>query len=98
MSDCNYPHRITIALTHEAVEQFKKEMNVRHMMGDLSLTAMSDLILLHMLVDLENPKRDTFPLYLDSPRKYRRTIVPCKKCHEHPCTCKRDGKDPHFTV
>lgn len=83
MVDCKYPHRVTLALTQEALDQFQQEMNFRHMMGDLS-RCMTDSILLHILAKMENPT-NSFPVFLEMVK--RRTIVPCKECHEHPCTC-----------
>jgi hypothetical protein len=100
MSDCKYPHRVTIALTEEAYQKLKKELFINKMMGDIA-PDMKNAILWNIVNDIENPtKRSGFPIFLDTTdlKQRRRTIVPCKECHEHPCTCKMDGKDPHFDV
>ncbi len=96
MSDCKYPHRVTIALTEEAFQKLYKELAVRYQMGDVSPT-MADVILFNTIRKIE--ENDVHPIWLcasdvkgaEKTRKVRRTIVPCKECHEHPCTCELGG-------
>lgn len=96
MVECKYPNYVTLALTEKTFKKLQEEMNMRHMIGDLS-ASVSDLILLSILSKLEDPKASTFPVFLDMEEIKREdregiarivTIVPCKECHEHPCTCK----------
>lgn len=92
-----YPHRVTIALTDKAYKELERDMGLRHMMGDISPVSMSDLISLYILNSIQN-NDSSFPVFLRGIKEIKeetdkriRTIVPCKECHEHPCTCKPKG-------
>ena len=92
MSDCKYPHRVTVCLTDEAFQKLQKEIFINHRMGGFG-PSISNLILANVLAKIES--QDVHPVWLgvedirkDTPTQtVRKTIVPCKECHEHPCTC-----------
>lgn len=92
--DCKYPHRVTIALTEKAYTDLNKELYVRHVMGDV-VPSIANVVLLSILSRIQ--ENDTTPIYLDtedvkkSDHPTIRTIVPCKECHEYPCTCELEG-------
>ena len=89
MPDCKYPHQVKVCLTDEAFQALQKEIYVRHTMGDIAPT-IANVILVNILAKIEN--NDIHPVWLgmDDIKKEkpsRKTIVPCKECHEYPCTC-----------
>lgn len=64
MTDCKYPHRVTIAMTDDMFKNVKQSLNLRHMMGDLTLENEGDILLLHICKAID--ENETNPIYLRS--------------------------------
>jgi hypothetical protein len=98
MVECKYPNYVTLAFTEATYKKLEEEMATRNMIGDITSSA-SDLILLSIMAKIQDPKASTFPIFLDVdelksiPPATRVTIVPCKECHEYPCTCALGGPE-----
>jgi hypothetical protein len=71
MSDCKYPHRITIAMTDDLYKGLKTQISIKKMVDDLCPeVSEQDLICLMMVHFIEKNDTST-PIYLRSMREVK---------------------------
>ena len=70
MTDCEYPHRVTFALTDEAYKELDQETGLRNMMGDISPVSMGDLILVYLVNSIQT-NDSTFAIHLRGIKEIR---------------------------